>query len=464
MKQLFINILFLLALFTIALGCTSSNNPTSNPDSDPPLGDVKETYFPKSVWNVAENNDYQSTNSQFNNHRMATTNNLVAFWEAGFGSDPNTCANTNYRFPLSDMIQETDKMFVFYRDVLKFVEKGNSLTDKYRMMLYIYYNDDGTLYGGGAEDKVGIAWISPGRVKYAPYGGMAHELGHSFQYMVAADGNWGYSTNPAGSSGQAIWEMTSQYMLWQYYPEWITFENYHLVTFMRNTHKAFMHEDNRYCSPFVLEYWSEKHGLDFVGRLWRESKKGEDPVIAYKRMNNMTQDAFNNEMFDAYRRFITWDMARIREVSKAYANQHTTELNPEGNNWYKISPSKCPENYGYNGIRLNVPNAGTEVTLNFKGIAGANGYRAINIEKAGWRYGFVAVKKNGERVYGDIYSASEGIAKSIVPENCEYLWLVVSGAPTEHWEHVWDEKSDNDEQWSYQIKLTGTTLHDSVIK
>lgn len=113
--------------------------------------------------------------------------------------------------------------------------------------------------------------------KGSTFAAVAHELGHSFQAMVAADGNWGFGTTPAGSNGQAIWEMTSQYMLWQFYPEWITFENYHLQTFMVNTHKAFMHEDNRYSSPFVLEYWSDKHGIDFIGKLWREAKAGEDP-------------------------------------------------------------------------------------------------------------------------------------------------------------------------------------------
>ena len=87
------------------------------------------------------------------------------------------------------------------------------------------------------------------------------------------------------------------------------------------------------------------------------------------------------------------------------------------------------------------------------------GYRILKAEKAGWRYGFLAVKSNGERVYGDVYSAMEGEAKFTVPEKTTYLWLVVSGAPTEHWEHIWDEKTENDEQWPYEIKLEGTTLN-----
>jgi hypothetical protein len=55
-----------------------------------------------------------------------------------------------------------------------------------------------------------------------------------------------------------------------------------------------------------------------------------------------------------------------------------------------------------------------------------------------------------------------------VPKNIKYLWLVVSGAPTEHWpvDFNWDGKpGDNpEEQWPYHIKLSGTDLDQSVIK
>ncbi|MFN8135519.1 MAG: DUF6055 domain-containing protein [Bacteroidales bacterium] len=126
--------------------------------------------------------------------------------------------------------------------------------------------------------------------------------------------------------------------------------------------------------------------------------------------------------------------------------------------------SKCPQNYGYNGIKLIVPEAGTVVKLNFKGIAGAEGYRAIHIERAGWRYGFVAVKEDDSRVYGEVYSDSNGEAQFKVPENTRFLWLVVSGAPTEHWPHDVDGDDKNDEQWPYQIKLAGTSIDLSAMQ
>ena len=153
-----------------------------------------------------------------------------------------------------------------------------------------------------------------------------------------------------------------------------------------------------YHSPYVLEYWSDKHGVDFIGKMWREGITGEDPVMTYKRLISIDQENFNNEIFDAARRFITWDMKRIEQVAKKYANQHFSKLDSIGDGWYKISESNCPQNYGYNGIKLSVPETGTVVTLSFKGIAGADG----------------------------------------------------------------DDK--NDEQWPYQIKLSGASLDYSAMK
>jgi len=347
---------------------------------------------------------------------------------------------------------------------LKFVERGRSVSDTLKALIYVTNSTDGTAYGGGAENKVGILWVTPPRINTYPFGAVAHELGHVFQYYVQADGSWGYTSAPQGSNGQTIFEMTSQYMLWQVYPNWLTFENYHLQDFMKYTNYAFLHEINQYHSPFVLEYWSGKRGRDFVGKLWKNARRGEDPVATYKRLTQMDQPTFNDELFDAYRKFVTWDMPRIEAVAKRYANQHISKLNVAANGWYRISPDVCPQNYGYNAIKLNVPVAGTNVRLQFKGIAGQTGFRSIKVDKAGWRYGFLAVKTDGSRVYGDTYRSATGEEDFTVPANTAFLWLVVSGAPTEHWEHLNDNNDSNDEQWPYEIKLEGTTINSAFIK
>lgn len=419
----------------------------------------KELYIPARVYRVDSLNDYNNKESDYSYSRMIQSDNIAIFWHKEFGDDPATNANEKKRFDVRDALKELERFYTYYVNDLKLVQKGKSWTDKYKMILYVIGGDGGTAFGGGAENKIGILWTPAARMNKAPYGALAHELGHSFQYMGRADAGRG----PRG----AISEMSAQYMLWQVYPEWMTFENYHLVDFMKKTHFAFLHPTNMYHSPYVLEYWSNKHGIEFFGNLCRATQDGEDPVMTYKRLNNLSQEQFNDEIFDAASRFITWDMKRIEGVAKRYANQHTTSLQSAEDGWYKIAPTNSPQNYGYNGIKLKVPARG-KVKLQFKGIAGAEGYSKTKTDKAGWRYGFVAYKKDGTRVYGKMNKEANGSTTFKVPANTEYLWLVVSGAPTEHWPVAGgrqrQENAPPEEQWPYQVKFTGTSPDDAIVK
>ncbi len=420
----------------------------------------KELYIPAKIYKVPENNDYSDPESEFSYKRMVESDNFALFWHKEYGDDPMSNADSTKRFDPKEAIQECERFYNYYVDELKIVEKGKSLTDQYKMLIIVFGGEEATAFGGGEDDKIGMLWTPAVRISKKPYGALAHELAHSFQYVSKVDAG----TGPFGT----IMEMSAQYMLWQVYPEWMTFENYHLVDFMKQTNYAFLHPINMYHSPYVLEYWSQIHGKEFIGKLYRATQEKEDPVTTYKRLTEINQEAFNDEMFDASRRFITWDLDRVQEVAHQYANQHYCRLISSGQGWYQIKADNCPQNYGYNGIQLDVPNAGTDIHLDFDGIAGTDGYNAVNVDKAGWRYGFVASLKNGNRVYSDIYNNTKGKADFKVPANTEYLWLVVMGAPTEHWPIVmkWgrDQEDTPEEQWPYRIKLEGTAIAASFVE
>ena len=117
---------------------------------------------------------------------------------------------------------------------------------------------------------------------------------------------------------------------------------------------------------------------------------------------------------------------------------------------------------------MKVPEGRKKIKLQFKGIAGAEGYSKVKTDKAGWRYGFVAYKKDGTRIYGKMNKEANGTSIFKVPADTEYLWLVVSGAPTEHWPVAGgrqrQENAPPEEQWPYQIKLTGTAPDDAIVK
>jgi hypothetical protein len=134
-------------------------------------------------------------------------------------------------------------------------------------------------------------------------------------------------------------------------------------------------------------------------------------------------------------------------------------------NYWLIDKTVCLENYGYNCIKLVAPSRSTDVTVLFKGKAGASGFRSLKVEKGGWRFGFVALLADGTRKYSDMKTVNvtgttnpDASLTFTCPDNCSKLWLVVSGAPQEHWKHEWDDNDDNDEQWPYQVQFKNTNL------
>jgi hypothetical protein len=436
------------ALLIVAFGCLQYVRGVS---------EVKQLYIPNDVRNEPGG---MCDTSEYSMLRMKETQNLAIFWSKKFGMDPMVNPDSMLRFDVDYILKEGERIYNYYVNDLKFIKKGQSISDKYKLLIFIVDSKDATAYGGGNDDKIGAFWAPPVRMRKAPFGALAHEMGHSFQYMLGVDRAAANQKGGMGSYGFV--EMTSQYMLWHVYPEWMTFENYHLIDFMKQTNLAFMHPKNMYHSPYLMEYWANKHGEEIISKIWQESLPGEDPVVTYKRLTGINQTQFNDEIFDAARRFITWDMKRIEKVAKPYANQHFSKLDSVGAGWYRIALDKCPQNYGYNGIKLLVPAARTTVKLDFKGLAGAEGFNAVKTELAGWRYGFLAVKSNGNRVYGKVFSDANVVADFVVPKDTKFLWLVVSGAPTEHW--VKGRGDNKDEQWPYQIRLTGTSLDVSAMK
>lgn len=427
---------YLLATITAICFALSTNA------SSPPK---KTIYIPKKS---AEGINFNNPDSEYSNSRKKETANFVIFWSKEYGNSPSKNPVENQRFNVDSMASELERYFNYYVDVLKIVKRGKSVVDQHKIICFVTGGPGGTAYGWGQE-HVGILWTPAVRINKQPYGVLAHELGHVFQFLC------GYENKGTAFDGP-INEMGAQYVLWQVLPNWLEFENFHYREFLKNTHRAFLHKENAYHSPFVIEYWAQLHGKDFYGRLMHTVAKGEDAVETYKRLTKTSQEKFNDELFDASRRFITWDLKRVDKVAKPYRNQHFTKLEPMEHGWHQIAPQNCPENYGYNGIKLAVPSYGTTITLSFKGMAKTASNENKHAEKAGWRYGFMAYKKNQKRVYGKMHSLANGTVSFKVPQDTEHLWLVVMGAPKTHTRVSKKEELNN--KWPYQIKLTGTIL------
>lgn len=409
----------------------------------------KTLYLPKKINTIPENNDFSNNNSEYSNKRSLESDNFIVYWSKEYGDDPLLNPDLKKRFDTKKLLEQSERFFAYYTNVLKVVRKGKSVSDKHKILFLVTGGTDNTAYAWGAEDKVGILWTPASRINKEPYGVIAHELGHVFQFFANVD-------HDKVGFGGPINEMAAQYLLWQVYPEWIIFENYHLEGFVKKSHKAFLHPENAYHSPFLLEYWSEKHDKQFYGKMLREVKKDEDPVETYKRITKITQDQFNKEVYDASSHFVTWDLKRIEKIANKYANKHGTIMNLTGNGWYRVGKENCPENYGYNAIKLSVPTATNVVNVQFRGAMNAESFNHPNAGEAGWYYGFIAYTKDGKRVYGKPNSERNFSASFEVPKHTAYLWLVVSGAPKRHTKI--GRNADKVDQWPYEIKLSGTEL------
>ena len=391
--------------------------------------DPKRIYIPEDL--RAMNLDADT--SQWSFARSVETRDLIFFWERGFGNDlqnPPQLDGHPMSFNLSVLTDRVQSFYTFFRDTLGWIAPpsapketalktieapsgavggGFSKADAYKMMVMIMYSLDGTAYGGTYDNFIGALWVAPNRIQDKTMNCMAHELGHSFQSQIMADSVgecWG---------GTGFFEMTSQWMLWQVNPWWLRDENYHFEAFKQLTHKAFLHMENIYHSPYVIQWWSDLHGRQSIAELFRQGRIGEDPVITYKRVNNLTQSQFCDEMLRGYQHLVNFDFRHARQETRPYACTWTCPLDTLPGGW--LRPKNLPEDYGFNIIPLPTLAAdGLPVTR-------------LQLQGDNLRYAFVGITTDGESLYGDINANTFRCPKD---KQLNRLFLVVMGAPATH--------------------------------
>lgn len=430
---------------------------------DPSKVDVSRIYIPQEL----KSNDFYKSESKWYYGRSKQSEHFIVFWAAGYGDkDPGSTATPEaYRVDITDLLQKAESFYAMNINQLKFAETGagKSKLDKYKMLIFLYYQTEWLATGSGYDDTIGALWVSPSTCK--PVGSViAHEIGHSFQYQVFCDlgGGSGFRYGFGGNGGNAFWEQTAQWQSFQSYPAQAFADSYFGV-YTSNYFRHICHESQRYASYFIHYYWADKHGRDVVARVWREAKQPEDPIQAYMRITGINVAQLNDEIYTAATRFVTWDLDALREAGANYIGAHSYKYTTLEDGSYQVAYDHCPGTTGYNVIRLNVPTAGTTVSASFTGLVNESGFNQVdNAGRAGWRYGYVALLNNGTRIYSDMYQGTTGTATFTVPENCSKLWFVVTGAPNTYAPHPWDENNANDDQWPYKVKFSKTDIYGNV--
>ncbi len=372
----------------------------------------KKIYIPEDLRGM----DLQADSSKWSFKRSIETDDLILMWERGFGNDtsnPPMLEGKPMSFNLENLKNRVQSFYTFFRDTLQFSKPG-SKCDRYKMMVMVNYSLDGTAYGGTYDNFIGALWVAPNRIQDAQMNCMAHELGHSFQLQIPADSvgdAWG---------GSGFFEMTSQWMLWQVNPDWLTDENYHFEAFKQLTHKAYLHLENIYHSPYVIQWWSDLHGRESIAELYRQGKIGEDPVMTYQRMYNLNQQQFNKEMLRGYQHLVNFDFNHARKETRQYACTFNTELS-HGDGSYRVGggyrPKHFPEEYGFNAILLD-----SLVDIQ----------KPVHIEVRGMGnlYALTAVTTDDESIYSEIDAEHFEVPKG---KQLKHLYLIVMGAPEEHY-------------------------------
>lgn len=404
-------------------------------------------------------------NNNWSYTRSKQSKNWIIFWEPGYGEDPSVVPDGGFRINIDGMLNMAEDYYKFYTDSLKFIKSGSSKTDDYKMIIRLRYTRDWEATGSGVDNMIGLLTLTAWSAQAGGHT-LAHEVAHCFQYQVHCDNNnqngWMYGYGANASGGNGWWEQCAQWQAFKIYPGQ-QFTDNRYANYLKTAHKHILHEAPRYDNYFIQDYMTYKHGMDIIGKLWNKSYLPEDPVETYKRITFTSQSQFNDEMYDRAARFATWDIPALKTAGASYftARPQPTMKQIDDNYW-QIDSTVCIENYGYNVIKLNVPTSPTTLKAFFSGKAGINGFRKLYLTQAGWRYGFVALLNDGTRVYSKMgtssYTAPNDTLEFKSPANIRNLWLVVSGAPTTHWRHAWDDNDSNDEQWPYQVKFNGTNL------
>ena len=294
---------------------------------------------------------------------------------------------------------------------------------------------------------------------------------------------YGFGENGAG--GCAYWEQCAQWQSFQDYPNECFDQDAHYAVWLKNHHRHFNHEFMRYASYWFQYWFTEKHGIESYARIWKESKYPEDPLQTYMRIYcNNSLDALYKDLYTYSTHCADYDFKAVHQYKKEAAIHYSAKLY-KNDGCYQVAYTNCPGTTGFNLIPLNVPVSG-KVSATLEGLAPGSAlaagdpgtvvdgdgnakstvtkYNSQSNTQQNYRYGFVAITKDGKSHYGEMHTGKKGTATYEVPANTERLYLCVLAAPDKYNRNAWDDDETNDEQWPYRVKFSGTDLLGNVTK
>ncbi|MEM0373965.1 MAG: DUF6055 domain-containing protein, partial [Sulfolobales archaeon] len=406
-------------------------------------------YSQKSVYIPRAFNDYPL--NQWSWERSYQSENFVVFWGPLVSTNPVNDPNTNLRFNPQQICDYLEQAFNKYVNEIKFVSNV-STTNFGRYKTIVVMNDtwgeggpSGWAFGSGYDDVISAMWVHPQATRDGWV--VTHEFSHGCQYMQAIQENpyrYGFRNyEPAGF----FWEGHADFMSVQVYPDRAAQD---FPRWLMTRHFHYSSTRHHYWGPPRLLYViQEIYGINMINRLWKESQRNEHPLVTFRRLSGWTQSQLNDFIYEYAKREVTYDYKTTNHggttvIGQVLRNEYNRLKNNEPhylwreyvilkkltNNRYICPDYFAPQDYGINIIPLYVINVSSPVYIKFKGHTEVN-------NRAGWRYGFVAVDTSGNPRYGEVHRENEKVI-SFTVSSSERLYLVVVGAPTVHTDYVWE--------------------------
>ncbi len=440
--------------------------------------------------------------AQYSKTRSRESENFIVFWEKGYGDTaPDKLSRSDALYvDIDDLLAKAELFYKLNVETLGFVDPEKSSVSKYKSIICLLHDTGWTATGSGYDFMIPALWVTPGTCK--PVGHtIAHEIGHSFQYMCFSDANNHQDSETVGTgfhlavgNGAAIWESTAQWQAAQAYPNQMFSES---MGVFRNSHNYGMtNEWHRYQSYWWLYYLCQYYNdIQTIAKIWNQPLQGaKDFNEALMALKGLSAEQLFRMYYDYAARCATWDFDACVPYRNNFIGDFRYACSKLDTRKYQVALSSCPQSTGFNVIPLQVPAAGTEVTTHFTALrlskatladadpgeyldgdsrfvtAKRMRYNVVNSSDRGFRLGYVALLKDGKRqyfnadsVYATGYNDVTVDVSFTVPANVSKMWLIVSPALKKYIQHKWDEDISNDDMWPYTFELEGTDIGKNAI-
>lgn len=268
---------------------------------------------------------------------------------------------------------------------------------------------------GSASDGLGVLQIAPQAARSASW-----DVSHALATTLLELGSSAVqASTPLGST-------TASFLATLAEPS----EAADLAPFLRAANLRWASASHRAGGWPLLQYIVDRDGVAVLGRLWRESRAGEDPLETYRRVTGISVQELGRRIGEFAARSITGDYS-----NRSSLEHYLAKLDPVGPvdpttpveavdaaaGHFRVPPALAPAVGGFSVVRLVPDEPGATVRVRVRGHADED-------PTAAWTSGLVAVLDGVARYGALAQGADEGIELAVRPG--EDVYLVVAATPS----------------------------------